>query len=273
MMEGEESTGEDLDNPLQQRLFDRWRDGRHLDLLAKFLESDLTHERHSGAYYLGEAVPRGETIREPVIRLADDALPYCRKAFVTYMLNTGLYDEAIAAGLTRCIMDSDFYVRLETINWAVYTTDARFDDFSLLLESGAARPESKTWGDAFMTRATRALTIARRLRADESVDEIRQCMPEEDSMTFDYFQSFERRLKRYSERRLAVSEDLLPATTGYDEYETGPLGETYDNTGRAKGELPDAVPAHITDKQLQESCDRLGESIRQRNFDHQLLSR
>jgi hypothetical protein len=274
MMEGEESSNEDLDSPLQQRLFNKWRDGHHLDMLVKILQSDRTHERHSGAYYLGEAVPRGESIREPATRLADDPLPYCRKAFVVYMLNTGLYDDAIAAGLARCLPDSDFYVRLETINWAVYTTDERFAHFSRVVESRSEAPNCETWSDAFLKRSVRALAIAECLRLGASVEEIRRKVSGEDSITFDYLQSFERRFKRYSERRRAIAEGRHQTIAGYDDYETGALGEIYDNTGRMKSDMPlDDVPAHITDEQLAESIDRLNESIRQRGFDRQLLTR
>jgi hypothetical protein len=274
MMEGEEIANEDLDSPLQQRLFNKWRDGHYLDMLVKFLQSDRTHERYSGAYYLGEAVPRGESIRETVTAFADDPLPYCRKAFVTYMLNTGLYDDAIAAGLVRCLLDSDFYVRLEAINWAVYTTDERFAHFSELVKSGAEAAKYEGWSDAFLKRSARGLAIAERLRSGESMEKIRQGMPEEDSITFDYLQSFEGRFKRYSERRRAPARGHHQTIAGYDDYEIGALGEIYDNTGRMKSDMPlDDVPAHITDEQLAESIGRLKESVRQRGFDHQLLSR
>lgn len=274
LMEDEEASGESLENPLQQRLFDQWRDGLRLDPLIAFMKSGLTRERHSAAYYLGESVPRADSIRKLIVRFADDPLPYCRKAFVVYVLNTGIYDDEIAAGLARCLMDSDFHVRLDAINWAVFTTDERFEHFSELVRSGSQWLERDGWREPFLKRAERALVIAERLRNGESAGSIRLSMREEDSISFDYIEAFEGRFGRYAERRRTLSDRGGSSFPGYDDYETGALGDTYDNTGRMKGEMPQGRRlSDLTDDELAESQKRLTESVRQRGFDHLILSR
>jgi len=184
-----------------QHVHKRWRDGIDVHLLVALLESKVTSERSLGAYYLMEAIPRSGVVKGPAIRLAEDSVADCRRAFVQYMTNSGLYDEAIAVGLAKCMLDSDLRVRLETINWAVYTTDDRFEELLRLVESGSGATDSATWRKPQMRRGLRGISIARRLRDGESVAEIRKSMPEEDSYTFDHFQVFESRVKRYNERR------------------------------------------------------------------------
>jgi len=219
-------------------LFRRWRDGIDLDPLIELLESKITGERLRGAYYLGEAIPRGD-LKGAAEKLASDSLAYCRRTFVGYMTNTGLYSEAIAVALADRMLDLDQNVRIEIINWAVYTTDDRFADFAQRVESASAdRAAEKPWGESDAKRALRGLSIARRLRDGEAVAEIRKTTSEEDSNTFDYFQVFTSRLEHYAERRKTSASTAAAGTsTGYDEFEVGVLGEEYDNLGKLKSVL------------------------------------
>jgi hypothetical protein len=182
-------------------LFHRWQDGIDLEFLVTFLESNTTGVRLRGAYYLGEAIPGDERIVAPATKLASDPLPDCRRTFVGYILDSGHYDQAIANGLANGLFDFSHNVRVATINWAVYTTDDRFDHFSSLVESGSGATEYETWRGPELIRALRGLGIARRLRKGESVEEIRKSTQGEDSYTFDYFQVFESRTKEYVARR------------------------------------------------------------------------
>lgn len=226
----------------EQCLFKRWRNGIDLPFLIELLESEVTRERTRGAFYLQEAVPRGEGFTESAVRLATDSHPYCRRVFVQYMTNSGLYGEAIAAGLAEGLFDYDLGVRLETINWAVYTTDDRFCDFSRLVEAGTGAASSNPWREFQLKRSIRGLSIARRLRAGESVAEVSKSIPDEDSYIFDYFRRFEKHLKGYAEkRRNKVSTPSTGAWSGYDDFEVGVLGEEYDNMGKLKGDLPNLV--------------------------------
>jgi hypothetical protein len=238
MMKDETNCEDDFSYRAQECLFKRWRDGIDLEPLIALLESKTTDERLTAAYYLGEAVPRGD-LRQSAMHLADDRLSYCRRVFVGYMTNSGLYSEAIAVALAKGLFDFDINVRIETINWAVYTSDDRFADFSRLVASGAGVRDTEYWRESELKRALRGLSIARRLRDSESVEEIRKETPEEDSYTFDYFQVFEKRVNRYIERR-KVGASLASASVseGYDDYEIGVLGEQYDNLGKLKSYLP-----------------------------------
>jgi hypothetical protein len=185
----------------QHCLFRRWRDGVDLQFLIELLASEVAKDRHRGAYYLGEALPCDEALIASTTKLADDALPYCRMMFVIYVLDCGLYNEEIAVGLANGLFDFNIKVRVATINWAIYATDDRFDYFAQLVEYGLGAMDSEYWQEPELKRALRGLSIARRLRDGESVDEIRKGTPEEDSYTFDYFELFKNRTKRYIERR------------------------------------------------------------------------
>lgn len=186
---------------IQECLFKRWRQGIDLASLANLLESEKAADRLRGAYFLGEADPPGEDLKDTVIKLAADPLGYSRRTFVGYMTNSGLYDEKIAIGLANCLIDLDLNVRVATMNWAVLTSDLRFDDFSRLVEAGTGVTDSEFWRGPELKRGIRGLNIIRRLRAGETVEEIRRSTPEEDSFAWDYLQFFEKRLKRYIEKR------------------------------------------------------------------------
>ncbi|MQW88084.1 hypothetical protein [Sinorhizobium saheli] len=181
----------------EQCLFKRWRQGIDLKFLVSLLDSETSEERLRGAYYLGEALPPGEGIIDTAVKLASDPHSYCRRTLVGYITASGLYDDRIAQALAHGFFDLDINVRAATINWAVFTTDDRFGTFSLLVEKGEGATESEFWREPELKRGVRALSIARRLRDGESVEEVRKNTPEEDSFTFDYLQFFEKRLIRY----------------------------------------------------------------------------
>jgi hypothetical protein len=269
-----DQTNRDLGHEADKCLFMRWRDGVDLEYLVKLLESNKTTDRLLGAFFLGESDPRGNAIEAPATELADDFLPRCRRAFVGYMTNSGLYRETIAVGLAKCMLDFSLDVRLAAINWAVYTTDARFEHFAQLVESGTGATDYSTWREPQLKRGSRALDISRRLRNGESIEEIRKSTPEEDSYTFDHLQVFERRLQRYAEwRKNKVSAAIAGASANFDDYEIGVLGEEYDNLGRLKSkfeDLPSPIPSHVTDAQLDHLIDRAGESVGQRQYDQRL---
>lgn len=186
---------------IHECLFKRWRQGKDLVFLVNLLESEKTVERMRGAYFLGEAIPPGEGMMDTVIKLAKDPIGYCRMVFAGYMTTSGLYGEKIAIGLASGLIDLDVNVRVATMNWAVYTSDLRFEDFSRLVEAGTGATDSEFWRGPILERGIRGLNIIRRLRAGEAVEEIRKSTPEEDSFAWDYLQFFEKRLKRYIEKR------------------------------------------------------------------------
>lgn len=252
----------DASRDIELTIHQRWRDGTDLEPLIELLKSETKNHQIDAAYYLIEVVPRHETIAKLAADFADHRLSYCRKAFVGYVTNTGLYDETIAVGLAKCLTDFNLFVRTETINWAVYTTDDRFDDFSRRIR-GMSDPE----GLGF-----RGIGIARRLRDDERVKAIRQSMPEEDSFVFDYLQIFERRLMRYVTRRKSGEPVVATTPVTYDEFEIGVVGEVYDNLGMFKGRLPTTdVPPHVTDDQLQDMINRADDSISHRELDQRAI--
>jgi hypothetical protein len=256
----------DLRFDAEIHLLQRWRDGIDLDPLIEMLESSVAKERLDGAYYLIEAVPRCENLIDAATALSIDPLPYCRKAFVGYVTNTGLYGKAIATGLAECLGDSIPIVRAETINWAVYTTDNHFANFSEMINAASdSRGHLSVLG-------TRALLLARRLREGQRVGDLEDGIAEEDAFIFSYLKIFETRLRRYAERRKSGITALKTAIP-YDDFELGALGEVYDNLGMLKGRLSaSSVPAHITDAQLEEASGRAKESMRHRTLDQSVLS-
>ena len=188
------------------------------------------------------------------------------------MTDAGLYGETIGVGLAKCLLDVNPYVRLETINWAVYTTDDRFDDFSRRVTGDVLSEGLRFSEDPELKRGSGGLCVVRRLREGESIETIRQSTPGEDGFTFDYLQLFEKRLKRYVERRKSkVWTDTADVSACYDEFEIGVAGEVYDNLGMLKGDLPLSVPAHVTNAQFDDMMDRATESMRQRKLDQNSL--
>lgn len=262
MLAGASNLHRDAREDIKLTIYQRWRDGTDLDPLIDLLKSEAEDDQLDAAFYLIEVVPRHDTITQLAVAFADHRLSYCRKAFAGYITNTGLYSEAIAAGLAKCLKDANPFVRSETINWAVYAADDRFDDFSRRIR-GMSDPE----GLGF-----RGLSIARRLREDERVKAIRQSMPEEDSFVFDYLQIFERRLMRYVAGRKPGEPVIAATPIVYDEFEIGVVGEAYDNLGMLKGRLPPKeVPPHVTDDQLQDMINRANDSINHRKLDQRAI--
>jgi hypothetical protein len=252
---------EDARQEIELTIYQRWRDGIDLEPLIDLLKSETKHDQLNAAFYLIDVVPRHETILDLATGFAGRRLSYCRKAFVGYITNTGRYNDAIAVGLANCLRDTNTFVRAETINWAVYTTDDRFDDFSLRIKVG---PDPK--GHCF-----RALEVARMLREGERIAAVRRGMSDKDSLVFDYLQIFEKRLMRYVARRRSEY-GIAIKTSEYDEFEIGVMGEAYDNLGMVKGRQPSGeVPEHVTDVELDNAIDRLKESSNHRKLDQRAI--
>lgn len=177
----------------EQILLRRWRAGSDLSFLVELIQSERSRDRLRGGYYLGELGEAVDGLRVPVIALADDPLSGCRRTFVGYIMNSGEYDDVIGAGLAKCLRDLDVFVRAATIKWAVHVSDGIFEAFSRLIwsEVGARRPAFRNpisndfWNDANLKRALRGLEIARQIRLDEKIDDIRKDFPEEDSFVLD----------------------------------------------------------------------------------------
>jgi hypothetical protein len=109
------------------------------------------------------------------------------------MITSEAYDEAIARGLAKCLLDFHLPVRLAVIKWAVGTAGERLETFSRLVEvrAGAVEPSFRNplsdefWSESSRKRAIRGLDIIRRLRAGEDVEHVRNAVPAEDSHVFD----------------------------------------------------------------------------------------
>lgn len=214
MINDGEDHGEDFGHDALWAVFERWRKGIDLEPLIQLLQSKKSGERELGAWYLDEADPPADDMADAVIKMADDSIGYCRWKFVNYVTNSRLYSDVAAKRLAACLLDSDLHVRAKTIFWAVATSDKRFAHFSEVVLSVAAAkanrfsiPEHAAfWRDADRKRALRGIEIARRLRAGDSVESIRQAIPEEDSYSLDELAFVERQIKRLLERRARRAE-------------------------------------------------------------------
>jgi hypothetical protein len=183
----------DLRYRVEQDLLKRWRLGFDLSFLVELIQSERSRDRLRGAYYLGELGEAIDGLKVSIMPLADDPLSDCRRAFVGYATNLGCYDEAIGAGLAKCLHDLDLYVRVTTIKWAVHVSDEAFEAFSQLVNSGVGsrKPTFRNplsndfWNEADLKRAMRGLDIARRIRLKEKIQDIRKDFPEEDSFVLD----------------------------------------------------------------------------------------
>ncbi|CAH1693025.1 hypothetical protein CHELA1G11_21231 [Hyphomicrobiales bacterium] len=143
-------------------LFKRWRCGVDTEFLVGLLESEKTYERLRGAYYLGELGGAVEGLLSSAVKLADDPLSSCRRAFVGYMITSQAYDEAIARGLAKCLLDFHLPVRLAVIKWAVGTAGKRLEKFSQLVEvrAGAVEPSFRNpLSDEFWSESSRKRAI------------------------------------------------------------------------------------------------------------------
>jgi hypothetical protein len=236
MINDDVDRGTDFNYEAHECLFKRWRAGRDLAPLIALIRSEKSSKRMRGAYYIGEADPRSDHFAAAALVMAKDPLAYCRMKFVGYMSNTGLYSDEIGVALARTMIDDTLTVRIATIRWAAYTTDARFEEICSLVRAGTGSASVEPWRTSDIKRGLRALEIVRRLRSGDSVAALRTEIYEEDSATFDYLERFERRLRDYAKRRREGL--IIIGPDGFEEYEVGVLGETYDNLGKLKGELP-----------------------------------
>lgn len=183
-----------------QALFKRWERGIDVSHLIEFIETDDVQKRLRGTYFLFEVSPRIDSVKDNVLKLADDPLAECRRAFVGYLLESGWYDDIAAVGLVNGIEDFDIRVRLRVIEWAITTSDERFADFSARVTAAAttdAAPRRRLVV-LLKQRGHRALEIATRLRGGESVAEVRAGTQDEDGFTFDHLGVLE---KHYPRRR------------------------------------------------------------------------
>lgn len=205
MIHDDEDYGEDFAyTALWGTVFARWRKGIDLEPLIQLLQSEKSADRERGAWYLDEAGPPAHCMADAVIRLADDPIGNCRWRFVAYVTNSGLYNDAVADRLAACLLDRDLYVRARTIFWATVADDQTFFHFSEAVRSGAGanpykfrNPENTSfWREAEHKRATRGIEIAQRLRAGESVTNIRETMLGEDSYSFDQLAFLDHAIKR-----------------------------------------------------------------------------
>ncbi|CAN7661217.1 hypothetical protein [Rhizobium sp. LjRoot254] len=213
MFREEEASKRSFSYEAGETLLKRWRQGLDLEVLIELLQSKITSDRCTGAYFLREIGGPVDGLRAPVIKLANDELRTCRWSFVYFMLESGYYDEEIAIGLAKCLRDFDLVVRKSVIEWGVYMTDDCFEDFSNKVKSGVGARDSQysnpentaLWTESDRSRAARGLDIIRRLRNEEPVAAVRKSMSEEDNFVFDSLQFFEKTLKRWIERRKSQS--------------------------------------------------------------------
>ncbi|MBK5570678.1 hypothetical protein [Ensifer sp. SSB1] len=199
------SRAEDCDDLAFRALcavFKRWDGGIDLSLLIDLIDSEVVSDRLRASYYLYEVSPRFDSVKDAVLKLADDVLAGCRRAFVGYLVNSGWYDDTAAEGLVNCLHDSDLDVRLKAIKWAILTTDERFEDVSRRVVADFDMPCNNPWTQRYKKRGLAALTIARRVRSGESVAEVRTTTPGEDSFSFEYLEAFEGHSQRRRTRRL-----------------------------------------------------------------------
>lgn len=267
---------EDFNSRAEQNLLNRWRKGLDLDPLLQLLQSDATKSRLRGAYYLGEVALAVDGLMEPATKLARDPLPQCRNVFVSYMTNSGFYNDKIEGLMAACLADFHLDVQLETINWAVSTSDDRFEGFCTLVEAGTGLRIRECWTRPWLKRSLQALLIARRLRAGHSVADMRGSTREIDGFILDYLEAFEDRLKRYVEGRKSASANLeRPAQGGDRSFEIGTLGVEYDRRGRIMSDfdrLPNELPAHVSLEQLDVMLARSNESLKQRALDGRMFA-
>lgn len=209
MVREEEASKRSFSYEAGQALLKRWRHGIDLEVLIELLQSKMTSDRIVGAYLVREIGGPVDGLRDAVLELADDALHDCRWSFVCFMLNARFYDEEIAIALAKCLRDFNLVVRVQAIEWAVFTADDRFKDFCRRVESGkGARSiafsdpaNTKFWTESDRKRATTGLGIAHRLRNEETVEAIRATTPEEDGFVFDSLQFSHKIMNRWIARR------------------------------------------------------------------------
>ncbi len=150
-----QSAGEDDDSDFIYRsgryLIGRWRQGLDLEPLIDLLHSEKSGDRTLGAYYLCELAEPVEGLKIPVLRLADDSISHCRRAFVEFMASARYYDEPIGIALAGCLLDLDLYVRVSVMEWGIRAPAEQFEPFSGLVEMGTRRRVPKFSNPSAMT--------------------------------------------------------------------------------------------------------------------------
>ncbi len=192
----------DLANRATCTLLKKWESGIDVSYLIDLIETEVVTDKLKAAYFLYEVAPRVDTVKDAVLGWGDDVLAECRRAFVGYIHSSGWYDENAARGLVNGIQDFDLRDRLKVIEWAIATTDERFEDFSRLLMSDATNEALQR---GLKKRGIRALRIAHEIRRGVSVERIREAVPEEDGYTFDHLGAFEPHYRRQRKRRLKTT--------------------------------------------------------------------
>jgi hypothetical protein len=176
-----------------RRLIDRWRLGVDLEPLIDLLHSEKSSDRLLGAYYLCELAEPVEGLKTPVLRLSEDSISHCRRAFVEFMASAGYYDQPIGIALAECLLDLDLYVRVSVLRWGIRAPAGQFEHFSRLVEAGTSRRVPKFfnplnteyWKESELRRGLRGLNIVRHIRAGKEIPQIRGEFPEEDNFVFD----------------------------------------------------------------------------------------
>lgn len=192
-----QSAGEEGDRDFRYRagryLIGRWRQGLDLEPLINLLHSEKSGDRLLGAYYLCELAEPVEGLKRPALRLADDSISHCRRAFVEFTASAGYYDATIGIALAGCLLDLDLYVRVSVLRWGIGASTEQFELFSRLVEAGIGRRAPKFpnplsneyWNESQLRRGIRGLNIVRRIRGGEEVPQFRGEFPEEDNFVFD----------------------------------------------------------------------------------------
>lgn len=198
-------------------LIRRWRAGLDLPHLIALMRSDSTSGRSRAAFLVEEVATAHEALCEAVVRLADDPLADCRRAFVKFVSETRLYNATVAAGLAECLRDTDLTVRLFSILWAIDASAASLDHIRRLIEADVDRcepPRTGTQGEwregrrlVDFLRASRALDIAWRVRSGECIRDIGSTVTEEDSFVL---VGLERFLRLRQDRRRIPSAAQSP---------------------------------------------------------------
>lgn len=186
-------TPSDIRYASERSLIGRWEKRTDLPLLVDLLRSERDRERLYGARLLGE-MRTVDVLLPSVLPLADDVLPSCRLAFISYVSESGDYGAEIAEALARLFSDLELRVRQQVILWAVRAPAPVFADFSERLDAGAGLsplPPSRSnrlvrlyrdLRQADLVRRTRAITIINRLRNGDRVEALEHEIAGEDSL-------------------------------------------------------------------------------------------
>ncbi len=197
---------ENLSYDILQCLLKRWSNGIDVKYLVDLLESDHSSTQAYGISCLFDVdYPDDTDLNAAVEKLGGDPLGWARRAFISFVRNTLIYNDGIAHSLAACVSDYDLLVRNMALGWAVTATDERFDHVTRLVEAGTTATTFKRWQSSELKRGLRTLSIARRLRDGEPILKIRETVPQEDDFILDRLESFETQRQRYCKRRMALN--------------------------------------------------------------------